>query len=41
MIAEESPDMARRVVTRLKERRALRASGTLPSLDGQGGFDVA
>ena len=41
VIAEESPDMARRVVTRLKERRALRASGTLPALDGHGGFDVA
>ena len=33
--------MARRVVARLKERRALRASGTLPALDGHGGFDVA
>ncbi len=41
VIAEESPDMARRVVARLKERRALRASGSLPALDGHGGFDVA
>ncbi len=41
VIAEESPDVARRVVARLKERRALRASGTLPALDGHGGFDVA
>ncbi len=39
VISEESPDVARRVVARLKERRALRASGTLPALDG--GFDVA
>ncbi len=40
VIAEESPDVARRIVERLKARRALRASGTLPALDGQGGFDV-
>ena len=39
VISEESPDVARRVVARLKERRALRGSGTLPALDG--GFDVA
>ncbi len=39
VIGEESPDVARRVVAKLKERRALRASGTLPALDG--GFDVA
>ncbi len=38
-IAEESPEVARRIVTKLKKRRALRASGTLPALDG--GFDVA
>ena len=38
VIAEESPDVARRIVERLKARRALRASGTLPALDGQGGF---
>ncbi len=41
VIAEESTDVARRVVARLKARRALRASGTLPALDGQGGFDAA
>ena len=34
VISEESPDVARRVVARLKEPRALRASGTLPSRDG-------
>ena len=39
VISEESPEVARRVVAKLKERRALRASGTLPALDG--GFDVA
>ncbi len=39
VIGEESPEVARRVVARLKDRRALRASGTLPALDG--GFDVA
>ena len=39
MISEESPDVGRRVVAKLKERNALRASGTLPALDG--GFDVA
>ena len=38
VIAEESPDVARRVVARLKARRALRASGNLPALDGQGGL---
>jgi len=38
-VAEESPDVARRVVGKLKECRALRASGTLLALDG--GFDVA
>ncbi len=41
VIAEESPDVARRIVAKLKERRALRASGSLPALDGQGGIDVA
>ncbi len=41
VIAEESPDVARRIVNKLKERRALRASGSLPALDGQGGIDVA
>ena len=34
VIAEESPEVARRIVARLKARRALRASGTLPALDG-------
>ncbi len=38
VIAEESPDVARRIVERLKARRALRASGTLPALDGQAGL---
>ena len=41
VIGEESPEVARRIVGRLKERRALRASGSLPALDGHGGFDVA
>ena len=41
VISEESPEVGRRIVARLKARRALRASGTLPALDGQGGFDVA
>jgi hypothetical protein len=36
-IREESPDTARRIVARLKERRALRPSATLPTL--QGGSD--
>ncbi len=38
VIAEESPEVARRVVARLKARRALRATGTLPALDGQAGL---
>ena len=33
-IREESPDTARRIVARLKERRALRPSADLPSLTG-------
>ena len=41
VIAEESPDVSRRIVGKLKERRALRASGSLPALDGRGGIDVA
>ncbi len=41
VIAEESPEVARRIVARLKERRALRQSAGLPTLDGRGGFDVA
>ena len=40
-IAEVDPSVAREIVAKLKERRALRASGSLPALDGQGGFDVA
>ena len=39
VIAEASPQVAGRVVARLKARRALRASGSLPALDGRGGFD--
>jgi hypothetical protein len=39
-ISKESPDTARRIVDRLKERRALRQSVDLPPLDGHGGFDV-
>ena len=31
---EESPETARRIVARLKERRALRPSADLPSLSG-------
>lgn len=41
VIREESPDTARRIVARLKERRALRPSAQLPTLDGSRGFDVA
>ena len=37
--SEVDPSVARQIVAKLKERRALRASGTLPALDG--GFDVA
>ena len=33
-IREESPDTARRIIRRLKERRALRPSATLPTLNG-------
>ncbi len=33
-IREESPDAARRIVARLKERRALRPSASLPPLTG-------
>ncbi len=40
-ISEEAPDVARRIVAKLKERRALRQSAGLPTLDGRGGFDVA
>ena len=45
VISDESPDAARRIVARLKERQALRRSVDLPTLDGasgfDGGFDVA
>ena len=39
VISEVDPSVVRQIVAKLKERRALRASGTLPALDG--GFDVA
>ena len=39
-IAEVDPSVAREIVAKLKERRALRASGSLPALDGHGGFHV-
>jgi len=35
-IAEESPETARRIATRLKARRALRPSAELPTLSGDG-----
>ena len=45
VISEESPDAARRIVARLKERQALRRSVDFPTLDDAsrfaGGFDVA
>ncbi len=34
-IAEVDPGVARQIIAKLKARRALRASGTLPALDGQ------
>ena len=40
-IAEIDPAVARRIIAKLKERRALRQSAGLPALDGRGGFDVA
>ena len=40
-IAEIDPSVAREIVAKLKARRALRASGSLPALDGRGGFGVA
>jgi hypothetical protein len=44
-ISEESPEAARRIVARLKERQALHRSVDLPTLDGgsafDGGYDVA
>ena len=36
IIREESPDTAQRIVTRLKERRALRPGAELPTLDSGG-----
>jgi hypothetical protein len=39
-IAEESPDVARRIVAKLKALRALRQSADLPTLDTDRGFDV-
>lgn len=39
VISDESPEAARRIVARLKERQALRRSVDLPTLDGTGGFD--
>jgi len=40
-ISEESPETARRILSKLKHLRALRESVDLPSLDDTGGFDVA
>lgn len=40
-IREESPETARRIVTKLKERRALRSSIDLPTLTGGPDGDVA
>jgi hypothetical protein len=40
-IREESPQVARRIVDRLKQRRALRPTAQFPTLDGSRGFDVA
>ena len=40
-IQSEAPHVARRIVDRLKEQRALRPSSAWPSLDGRGGLDVA
>ncbi len=40
-IREESPETARRIVARLKERRALRPSVELPTLTGSSDGDVA
>jgi hypothetical protein len=33
ILREETPDTARRIIERLKERRALRPRGVLPGLD--------
>ena len=40
-IHEESPEVAQRILAKLKALGALRASVDLPSLDDGGGFDVA
>ena len=40
IISDESPETGRRLIARLKERRALRPSADLPTLDG-GGSDGA
>ena len=40
-IREESPETARRIVARLKERRALRPSVDLPTLTGGADGDLA
>jgi hypothetical protein len=40
-IREESPETARRIITRLKERRALRPSVELPTLTGGLNGDLA
>jgi hypothetical protein len=39
VISQESPDAARRIVARLKERQVLRRSADVPTLDGAGGFE--
>jgi hypothetical protein len=41
VIPKEAPDVARRIVDRLKEQRALRRSVELPTLDQLGGLDGA
>jgi transposase-like protein len=39
ILRDEAPETARRIIARLKERRALRPSAGLPTLDGDGGSD--
>jgi hypothetical protein len=41
VISKEAPDVARRILERLKEQRALRRSVELPTLDQGGGVDGA
>jgi hypothetical protein len=41
VISKEAPDVARRILERLKEQRALRQSVEFPTLDQLGGFDGA